>query len=520
MKYLPWILALFLLVNGCNEDLGNYDYDYDNAPRLIIDTTGTDKTFVWGAWNIGDTVRVALNVTYPGREANLVYRWFVIDYPYQTVTVGNAQVWPAADTISRDRDLEYIVDLKPGRRFALYFMARDTVNGVSVFYDIFGYKVIPEAGAINGIYCLQEKEGRVDIDVIGSVRALVIGGDHHEVDYYSSLHPGDPLTGAPRVFEYSTTGRYFYIFTDDVGLRVSPTGMTIMEQWEEMFYSPPLYRPQAVIGVNNCDFLVNDGKLHVHYIQSAGERKFTVPIPGDYNLAPFLASRTIATSAVLPEAISAYQILYDRAGNAFRPFFNRGVSIGRFSESAGDAIFDVNNMPGEVVYANTVNGSETMIVSRDAGLYNMHVACFYNVADDGHLARYTRPLAGCEGIANATCFASGLAGPALFYGAGNRVHSYSYTTGQTASNLLWEGDAAEEITALCLLGTGGFPTSGRILWIAAWNPVTQQGRLVEFEINPVSGVAEALYAPMFSGIPDNPVYHEGMGKVLLMTQRY
>ncbi|MDR1274588.1 MAG: hypothetical protein LBK12_08560 [Odoribacteraceae bacterium] len=519
MKRIFWILSLFLLVNGCNEDLGNYDYDYDKAPELRIDTIGVDKTDIWGTWNIGDTVHINLNVTYEGREDRLVYRWFIIDYPYRTVTEGNAQVWPPADTIARTRSLDYIVDIAAGRWVYVYLMAKDTVNGAAAFYG-FGYKAIPEAGTINGIYCLQEKEGRVDIDIIGSVRALVIGGDHHEVDYYSSLHPGDPLTGTPRVFEYSTTGRYFYIFTDDVGLRVSPTGMTVMERWEEMFYSAPVYKPQAVVGLNNCDFLINDGKLHVHYIQPTGERKFSVPIPGNYNLAPFLARQTIASWGVVPDAISAYQVVYDKAASAFRPFFNRGVSLGHFSETVNDAVFDVNNMEGEVIYANTVNAGETMIVSRHDDGYHMHVANFYNAIDDGNLARYTRSLAGCVGIENATCFASGLAGPALFYGSGANVYSYSYTTGQTTSHLLWEGDPGEEVTALCLLGTGGFPTSGRILWIAVWNEAQREGRLVEFEINPVSGVAEAMYAPMFSGIPDNPVYHEGMGKVLLMTQRY
>ncbi|MDR1273593.1 MAG: hypothetical protein LBK12_03490 [Odoribacteraceae bacterium] len=519
MKRLFWIFSLFLLVNGCNEDLGNYDYDYNKAPKLIIDTTGINKIDVWRDWNIGDTVHIAPNVTYPGKEDNLVYRWFIIDDPYNPVTVGNAEVWPPADTIGRSLALEYIVDIAAGRRFRLFFTATDTVNGGAAFFD-FGIKRIPEVGTISGVYCLQEKDGRVDIDVIGSMRALVLGGDHHEVDYYSSLHPGDPLTGMPRVFEYSTTGNYFYIFTDDVGLRVSPTNMTIMERWEDMFYSAPAYKPQAVVGLNNCDFLINDGKLHVHYIQSYGERKFSVPIPGDYNLAPFLAQETVASWGANPDAISAYQVVYDKTTSAFRSFFNRGVSLGHFSETVTGALFDVNHMEGEIVYANTVNNGETLIISRHDDGYYMHVACFSNVVDNGNLARHVRPLAGCVGIENATCFASSLVGPALFYGSGGNVYSYSYTTGQTGSHLLWEGDPGDEVTALCILGPVGAPTMGRMLWIAVWNEARHEGRLVEFEVNEVSGEAEAFWAPMFSGIDDNPIYHEGMGKVLFMTLRF
>jgi hypothetical protein len=516
MKRIFWILPLLALASACNEDMGNYNYDYTNAPELTIDTVGMDRTGLWAAWNIGDTVRVAPNVTYEGKENNLVYRWFIISNPYLPVTEGNAQVWPPADTIARSRALEYIVDIPAGKRFSLYFMARDTVTGGAAFMEMIHSTQIPEAGTVSGVYCLQEKEGRLDIDVIGSSRALIMS-DHHEVDYYSSLHPGDPLTGTPRVFDYS--GSYFYIFTDDMGLRVSPTGMTVMERWEEMFYSAPAYNPQAVVRLNNCDFLINDGKLHVHYVQSSGERKFSVAIPGDYNLAPFLARQTIASWGAVAGAISAYQIVHDKTTGALRPFFNRGVSLGHFSETASDALFDVNHVEGEIIYANTVNAGETMIISRHADGYHMHVACFYNVLDNGNLARYTRPLAGCVGIENATCFASGLVGPALFYGSGSNVYSYSYTTGQAGSHLLYEGDPGDEITALHLITGGGFPTQGRILWIAVWNEARREGRLVEFEVNEVSGVAEAFYAPMFSGIPDNPVYHEGMGKVRFMTQR-
>jgi hypothetical protein len=297
--------------------------------------------------------------------------------------------------------------------------------------------------------------------------------------------------------------------------------MTIMERWDEMFYQPPAtYAPRAVVRANNCDFLVNDGKMHVHYVQTTGERKFSVPIPGDYHLAPFLATQTIASWGAVAGAINAYQVLFDERVNAFRPFFNRGTSLGRFAESVPEAIFDVNAIEGEIIYSNTVNNGETMtIVRRDDGLH-MLVSCFYNVIDDGNLARQERSLAGCTDLESATCHASGLAGSALFYGAGNSVYSYSYSTGQTTSDLLWQGDPGEEVTALCLLGTGGFPTSGRILWIAAWNEATRTGRLVEFEINPVSGLAEAMYAPMYSGIPDNPYYHEGTGKIHSMVVRY
>ena len=48
------------------------------------------------------------------------------------------------------------------------------------------------------------------------------------------------------------------------------------------------------IDVYKRQFLINNGRLHCLYIQSAGDRKFPVAMSGTYDLAPYLASATIA----------------------------------------------------------------------------------------------------------------------------------------------------------------------------------------------------------------------------------
>lgn len=520
IQYAFLFLALVALGVACNEDLGNYDYDFENVPEIKIDTAGVDRTGgIFGNWALGDTVNYTPTVTYPGRENRLVYRWFVIDWPYNAVVDGNSSSWPKADTISRTQDLNYIVGLTPGKNYQLWFMAQDSVNGNAAYMVLLYNFGIPEAGSRSGVYCLQQKEGRWDMDVIGSNRALVFS-NFHEVNYYSTLHPNEPIQGAPRLFTYSSVSGAFYLFTEaEEALRISPVNMAIMDRWEDMFYQLPAYNPQAVAGVNGCDFLINNGKLHVYYKSTSSARKFSVAIPGSYDLAPALATATLTSWGAVPNAINAYQIVFDRQSRGFRPYFNKGTSLGRFQdtdEETATTLFDVNDVEGELLFHATVNGGETMAVMKQGSDYRMEVACFYNVVDNGKLARYSKSLAGCENIASASCFCAGNGGPALFYSAGNKVYSYSYATGQTASNLLWEGNSGDEITALCLLPSGGFPTAGRIFWIAVWNEGKQEGRLVEFEINPVSGLAEALYAPMFTGIEDNPIYHEGLGKVVRM----
>ena len=164
-------------------------------------------------------------------------------------------------------------------------------------------------------------------------------------------------------------------------------------------------------------------------------------------------------------------------------------------------------------------GGETMAVMKRDGGYWMDVACFYNVVDNGKLARYSRSPAGCENLDRATCFTSTNAGSVLFYSVGNTLYSYSYTTGQTESVKVWNSDDDDEvITCLYMIGTGGFPTAGRVLWAAVWNEKTQEGKIVEFEVSPTTGKIEDMYGPMFGGSANSPSIFSGFGKVISMTQ--
>lgn len=527
MRRMKYKIGAFCLLAiglwGCLEDKGVYDYDFDVAPEIKIDTVGTDKTELFRTWEIGDTIHFTPRVTYSKPE-NLVYRWFVMDSDYKPETVGNTTVYPPADTISRTLDLNYVVSLEAGKAYQVWMMAKDTVYNTMGFFLARSYLTLPQAGSKSGIYCLQEKEGRVDVDVFGSKRTLIFSGSQaeeywHEQDYWSGLHPEHPLDGEAKLIFYSTTGKWYYILTGQEALRCSPANMVIMDTWNDMFYSAPEYGPEAMMCVNNCDFLINNGRLHCLYIQSAGDRKFPVAMSGMYDLAPYLASATIAGWGAVTGAIGAYQVVFDKEQNGFRPFFNRASSLSRFSEADAEAVFDVNHMNGELVYSATVNGGETMAVMKRDGGYWMDVACFYNVVDNGKLARYSRSLAGCENLDRATCFTSTNAGSVLFYSVGNTLYSYSYTTGQTESVKVWNSDDDDEVvTCLYMIGTGGFPTAGRVLWAAVWNEKTQEGKIVEFEVSPTTGKIEDMYGPMFGGPANSPSIFPGFGKVISMTQ--
>lgn len=96
MRRMKYKIGAFCLLAiglwGCLEDKGVYDYDFDVAPEIKIDTVGTDKTELFRTWEIGDTIHFTPRVTYSKPE-NLVYRWFVMDSDYKPETVGNTTVY-------------------------------------------------------------------------------------------------------------------------------------------------------------------------------------------------------------------------------------------------------------------------------------------------------------------------------------------------------------------------------------------------------------------------------------------
>ena len=290
--------------------------------------------------------------------------------------------------------------------------------------------------------------------------------------------------------------------------------LTVMDTWEEMFYSAPVYKPEAIVCENNCDFLINDGKLHCLYIQQAGDRKFLNPI-GE-NLAPYLATRTFPDYGQAEGAIDAYQILFDYSTNGYKAFYNQGSDLIPFNPSISGP-FDVNRLEGELIYEATVGADgETMaIMERDGGYY-LDVACFVNVPDNGNLARRTVSLDGCQGIENATCFIASPLGPTFFYGAGETLYSFTYTTGQRESKAVWTGEPGDEITSMYINMGGGWPNAGKVLWFGVWNEQAQEGKVVELEYSPETGEIDDMWATML-GFGSSPNVYEGFGRIVSMT---
>jgi hypothetical protein len=504
-------VALFGM-SSCYKDMGNYEYS--EISDLVIDTVGMPNRQELQNASIGSRLNLKPTVTYSKSLDQLEYYWVIYPYTYRPVQEGNAIVYPQADTISRSHELDWIVDAAPGA-YSMQFVTSDPENGLRSFFWF--YMNIPNPGTKSGLYILSEFDGNTDIELYGSARALIIGGDHLTHKYYSSLH-GGLIPGKPRFISWGPT--YYYAFTEQTGLRLNVNGLMLMDDFNDMFYNVPSFNPQNLTHINNCEFFLNDGKLHVMYTNQANDRKFSAPVAGNYQAAPFLSRNTKTTWNPLPNAIGADQVVFDVNAKAFRPYFPRAASMSQFRPTVPDALIDVNNMGSTPIAIFEANGNQVYNIMKVNGVDSLKVIRFFNVEDDGDLSAGGNSrisLAGCEGISEAKFFASSLAGSAFFYATSNAVYSFSYTSGQTTQEDIYRCAPGEEITALYQMPSGGFPTAGCVLWIAVWNSQTNEGSLREYEVDPTSGRIRTYWTDMFSPHLENPHVTTGFGKIKQMV---
>ena len=535
MKRLRYMIIAFIaLVAGslssCYSDEGNYDYKTEEEAGVIkIDTVGiANRMALSYNLNPGDHIEFEPNVTYSHPE-RLRYRWFVLTLTqgrYQSVQNGNIMEYPPADTIGYAKKLDWTVNLKPGY-YRFYMMAEDSITGMRAYYQAEEqYTMVNESDKVSGLCLLSEREGNTTLEFYGSPLMLIYG-DTCIYDAYHKLK-STYLEGKPRWIHGTHTGKTskdgYLVATDKNLYRINSVGLDIMNDWSNMFYdTPENFNPETSFYTNNCDFLINDGKLHVLYANKANDRKFSAPIAGDYEAAPYLMYSTMASWRPVTGAINAYQVIYDEKNKRFRPYFSNGTSVTAFKGTNGDAYLDANKLPSDPKFIFNGGGNETCCIMEDGSDIWLYRFLFYNVVDDGDLSnggdRAKINLNGCTDIKNAKFFAACTGGYAFYYATDNAVYSFSTSSGQDISNTIYTCESGEEVTAIYAYGSagGGWPTSNCIFWIATWNEGKKEGKLIQYEVDNNYGVPQSMWGPMLGAGDENPVITTGWGKIVGMT---
>lgn len=548
VPFLPfYLVVILLLAASCVSDDTNYDLNIvenengtNTAIELEFDTVrygGRNPLAYASSLDQGQNIRMTMKVKYAYPE-RLRYTWIVVPYASgrpRTHQVGNTVEYYQPDTIGHALDLDYTVDLSPSS-YQFYLIAEDTVSGLSNSYTaIPSYQgvTVNQPGITNGLYLLTEtQDGNTDIEIYTSALMLIYGGDAAITGYYSGL-TGTTLPGKPRFIRGASDGtvrtwttKSAYMVATDQGLyRLNKAGMETMDTWGDMFYSTPsTFNPQDFFYMNNCEYLVNDGKVYTLYTNRANSRKFSAPIAAADNDGYYAGKYIMKSTSSGPTgAIRAAQVFYDSKNRRFLPYYAQQTSLSNFLATADEAYLDANKLPADPKAVLNGNNGQTYVVLDVDGKPYLYRYLLNGAVDDGDLsadgARSAIDMSGCDDFANARYFSSYTCGAALYYSSGKDVYSFSPVTGQTTANKVYTCDPGEEVTCIYCWGSagGGWPTSSCILFIATWNESAKTGKMVQFEMNHTTGLPNTMYGPMFGGGDQNPVVTTGFQKIVDMT---
>ena len=240
-------IGMILLVGGCYDDKGNYDY----TDIGDITITGIENSYT--AIALAKKLEIKPTVTSKNPEDTFEYLWTVYNPNYYDSYLTEAI---KVDTIGREKDLSYEVNLQQGSYTLVY-----TVKNVNNNYTV--YRKIPLTVSTQfneGFYMLKETEsGDTELD-------LCLNDDTHN-DNLLAKSLGAPMSGAPTrlgiYFNYSfvdeETGKYAAAATlgvmteKDISL-MSTGDMRLIYNHNSMFYysTPPVEIPYYICQVSFC----------------------------------------------------------------------------------------------------------------------------------------------------------------------------------------------------------------------------------------------------------------------------
>lgn len=180
-------IGMILLVGGCYDDKGNYDY----TDIGDITITGIENSYT--AIALAKKLEIKPTVTSKNPEDTFEYLWTVYNPNYYDSYLTEAI---KVDTIGREKDLSYEVNLQQGSYTLVY-----TVKNVNNNYTV--YRKIPLTVSTQfneGFYMLKETEsGDTELD-------LCLNDDTHN-DNLLAKSLGAPMSGAPTRWEFISTIR-------------------------------------------------------------------------------------------------------------------------------------------------------------------------------------------------------------------------------------------------------------------------------------------------------------------------
>lgn len=504
--------AMLLLV-GCYEDKGNYDYH--ELDVVGIDTVDAGIQSEYSIMRF-DELTLDPKIYYNGNlvtddsNAPLDYLWTIYSATYG---VGTSVT---IDTLSTERKLNAVIS-RTGGNYYVQLVVTNRNDGIRQFFRI----PVAVSEVFDGGWMVFYE--RADVPGYSDLALIINPWTKLNVNYnryYSNLYEttnGEPLRGLPiRCFDIAVSmasgNNYIGLCTDYTLVGVSEAGIVKALDFEDFFHEKPqTMRPiwygehgSGVVSGQSSEVLINNNDIYTNtYSFSASEgrtTKFGVPkfANGIGELAPW--------NAELAQTLNYGVVVYDQTYHCFRYAGYNSAQLETFGEQDPElSAFDVNDTGMTFVMADWGKGTSQMvnlrpydyiIMAKDSERYLAVTNFSGSAPSDPNIGVALYPMDElCPDIDKVTSMASSHVGSFIYYAAGNTLYNFAYDS-QLPATVAWTAPDGEEVTCVRIMkyyhgtiyGYGLVPRSDNLVHIATWNEATQEGHVYQYLINPASGI--------------------------------
>lgn len=491
-KTLLFGLLFSLIINGCYEDKGNYDYT--QLDEVKVDTTGLNiqTSYVLDRY---DSLRINPNVYFNGKPVEtdspdipLTYMWTM----YSAIVSANSDY--TVDTLSYTKDLNKPITRAAGQYYVLLTITNKDNNTQEYFRVSCTIEESITAGWM-ALYETEEEPGKSDVALIVNpwVKKNIIKNREFYNLYKASN--GAHLEGLPLHVLHTCVGvseDEVVLVTDKEMVGVNQGTFSRTLQFEDFFYDAPTDRAPQYYGAGGnlirSETVISNNKLY-HTVFSSVFRSnfFGIPYRGSHGELASWGSNVHGTSYDA--------IVYDQTARNFKCVNKNAVSITPFSAQNPELPFDVNNVGAELLMGDWGRSFYDYILMRNDNNYYLAVANFNTSSiSTSNIAMGWYDISESPGISEANTMAAAFLGEYILYGAGSSVYNLKYKSSNLAE-IAWTAPENEKVTCVRLqkyyfqsLFLAMLPYANQILHVATWNETTKEGKLYQFMINPANGM--------------------------------
>lgn len=330
-RFIFCCLVTAFLMSGCVKDDGNYDYK-DRSEVELGEVTGMEEFY---SVNSLQRLQVTPSVERITRDEDYEYYWCVWGSGFNRTS--------NKDTIGREKQLDYVVNLKSGT-YELVFQAKNKVTGISVYR-----KANMNVASIysQGWFVTKTMDGKTEVDLVkkdGTLYPDILKAANGESlpgkalkTFYQSGMYWIQIDNPDGTVTKLNNEKVVYVMSENDMRVYNADDMKEYRRYENAFFEPPVTRKlqDAYLGVTG-QFLMNNGKIHWIDL-SGGISIFGFPMLGNYEVAPFNMG-----------SMNMGMLVYDKLSCSFKDVPYSNTKMVDLKSDAGQV--DCNNMNCDLIF--------------------------------------------------------------------------------------------------------------------------------------------------------------------------